>query len=129
MSPVSIALFTLVASTFRSRAALQAEIAALRHQIAVLAGEPSPHSVAVRVSLRPRAKTREARLHAQYADPPAHGRTSSQTYASTSARLSLEAPRHIAVMSLLCGEKFRASRSSSRWQSGRPSHAGRTCQQ
>ena len=36
MSPVSIALFTLVASTFRSRAALQAEIAALRHQIAVL---------------------------------------------------------------------------------------------
>jgi hypothetical protein len=36
MNPVSIALFSLVASTFRSRAALQAEIAALRHQIAVL---------------------------------------------------------------------------------------------
>ena len=36
MSPVFIALFTLIASTFRTRAALQAEIAALRHQIAVL---------------------------------------------------------------------------------------------
>ncbi len=36
MSPVWIALFTIMGSTFRSRAALQAEIAALRHQIAVL---------------------------------------------------------------------------------------------
>ena len=36
MSPVFIALFTLIASTFRTRVALQAEIAALRHQIAVL---------------------------------------------------------------------------------------------
>src|SRR5215813_583459 len=36
MSPVFIALFTLFASTFRTRTALQAEIAALRHQIAVL---------------------------------------------------------------------------------------------
>src|SRR5215469_13515084 len=36
MSPVFIALFTLVASTFRTHTALQAEIAALRHQIAVL---------------------------------------------------------------------------------------------
>src|SRR4029450_12227083 len=36
MSPVIIALFTLVASTFQTRAALQAEVAALRHQIAVL---------------------------------------------------------------------------------------------
>src|SRR4029450_12312822 len=36
MSPVFIALFTLVASTFQTRAALQAELAALRHQIAVL---------------------------------------------------------------------------------------------
>src|SRR4029434_2143082 len=39
MSPVIIALFTFVASTFQTRAALQAELAALRHQIAVL-----PHS-------------------------------------------------------------------------------------
>ena len=36
MSPVFIALFTLIASTFRTRVALQAEIGALRHQIAVL---------------------------------------------------------------------------------------------
>lgn len=36
MSPVFIALFTLFASTFRTHMALQAEIAALRHQIAVL---------------------------------------------------------------------------------------------
>jgi len=36
MSPVFIALLTLFASTFRTRTALQAEIAALRHQIAVL---------------------------------------------------------------------------------------------
>src|SRR4030095_15130048 len=36
MSPVLIALFSIMASTFRTRAALQAEIAALRHQIAVL---------------------------------------------------------------------------------------------
>src|SRR5262249_2358128 len=36
MSPVFIALFTLFACTFRTRTALQAEIAALRHQIAVL---------------------------------------------------------------------------------------------
>ena len=36
VSPVFIALFTLFASTFRTRTALQAEIAALRHQIAVL---------------------------------------------------------------------------------------------
>ena len=36
MSPVFIALFTLMASTFRTRVALQAEIGALRHQIAVL---------------------------------------------------------------------------------------------
>src|SRR5262247_2650150 len=36
MSPVFIALFTLFASGFRTHTALQAEIAALRHQIAVL---------------------------------------------------------------------------------------------
>src|SRR5215831_5617890 len=36
MSPVFIALFTLFASTFRTHTALQPEIAALRHQIAVL---------------------------------------------------------------------------------------------
>src|SRR5262245_11060967 len=36
MSPVFIALFILSASGFRTHTALQAEIAALRHQIAVL---------------------------------------------------------------------------------------------
>ena len=36
MSPVFIALLALVGSTFQTRAAQQAEIAALRHQIAVL---------------------------------------------------------------------------------------------
>ncbi len=36
MSPFFIALLALVASTFRTRAAQQAEIVALRHQIAVL---------------------------------------------------------------------------------------------
>ena len=36
MSPVFVALRALLASTFQTRAALQAEIAALRHQIAVL---------------------------------------------------------------------------------------------
>src|SRR5258708_8598143 len=36
MSPVFVALLALVASTFQTRAAQQAEIAALRHQIAVL---------------------------------------------------------------------------------------------
>src|SRR5438105_1036693 len=36
MSPVSVAIFALLACTFRTRAAQQAEIVALRHQIAVL---------------------------------------------------------------------------------------------
>ena len=36
MSPVFVALLAWLASTFQTRAALQAEIAALRHQIAVL---------------------------------------------------------------------------------------------
>jgi hypothetical protein len=36
MSPVFVALFALLASTFRTRAAQQAEIVALRHQSAVL---------------------------------------------------------------------------------------------
>ncbi len=36
MSPVFIALLALAGSTFQTRAAQQAEIAALRHQIAVL---------------------------------------------------------------------------------------------
>lgn len=36
MSPVFVALFALLASTFRTRAAQQVEIVALRHQIAVL---------------------------------------------------------------------------------------------
>ena len=36
MTPFFIALLALIASTFRTRAALQAEIVALRHQIAVL---------------------------------------------------------------------------------------------
>ena len=36
MSPVFVAIFALFASTFRTRASQQAEIVALRHQIAVL---------------------------------------------------------------------------------------------
>jgi hypothetical protein len=36
MTPFFIALLALIASTFRTRAAQQAEILALRHQIAVL---------------------------------------------------------------------------------------------
>ncbi len=36
MSSLFVALFALVASSFRTRAALQAEILALRHQLAVL---------------------------------------------------------------------------------------------
>jgi hypothetical protein len=35
MSSLFVAFFTLLASTFRTRAALQAEILALRHQLAV----------------------------------------------------------------------------------------------
>jgi hypothetical protein len=35
MSSLFVAFFTLIASTFRTRAALQAEILALRHQLAV----------------------------------------------------------------------------------------------
>ena len=35
MSSLFVALFTLLASSFRTRAALQAEILALRHQLAV----------------------------------------------------------------------------------------------
>ena len=36
MSPVFVAIFALLASTFRTRASQQAEIVALRHRIAVL---------------------------------------------------------------------------------------------
>jgi putative transposase len=36
MSSLFVALFALVASSFRTRAALQAEIVALRHQLTVL---------------------------------------------------------------------------------------------
>ena len=36
MNPTLVALFALVVSSFRSRAALQAEVLALRHQLAVL---------------------------------------------------------------------------------------------
>jgi len=36
MSSLFVAIFALVASSFRTRAALQAEILALRHQLAVL---------------------------------------------------------------------------------------------
>jgi hypothetical protein len=36
MNSVLVALFALFASSFRDRAALQAEILALRHQLAVL---------------------------------------------------------------------------------------------
>ena len=38
MSPVFVAIFALLASTFRTRAAQQAEIVALRHEIAILLG-------------------------------------------------------------------------------------------
>jgi hypothetical protein len=40
MSPIFVALLALLASTFQTRAAQQAEIAALRHQIAVLQRSP-----------------------------------------------------------------------------------------
>ena len=39
MSSLFVALFALVASSFRTRAALQAEILALRHQLAVFQKE------------------------------------------------------------------------------------------
>jgi hypothetical protein len=39
MSSLFVALFALVASSFRTRAALQAEILALRHQLAVFPKE------------------------------------------------------------------------------------------
>jgi len=40
MSSLFVALFALAASNFRTRAALQAEILALRHQLAVLQQNP-----------------------------------------------------------------------------------------
>jgi hypothetical protein len=51
MTPFFIALLALVASTFRSRAALQAEIVALRHQIAVLQ-QSAPRRLRLRQSDR-----------------------------------------------------------------------------
>ena len=42
MSSLFVALFALVASSFRTRAALQAEILALRHQLAVFQKNASP---------------------------------------------------------------------------------------
>src|SRR5882762_3461092 len=51
MSPFFIALLALVASTFRTRAALQAEIVALRHQIAVLQ-QSAPRRLRLRQSDR-----------------------------------------------------------------------------
>src|SRR5450759_3826103 len=42
MSSLFVALFSLVASSFRTRAALQAEILALRHQLAVLQKNAPP---------------------------------------------------------------------------------------
>ena len=51
MSPLFIALLALVASTFRARAALQAEIVALRHQIAVLQ-QSAPRRLRLRQSDR-----------------------------------------------------------------------------
>jgi hypothetical protein len=47
MTPFFIALLALVASTFRTRAAQQAEIVALRHQIAVLQ-QSAPRRLRVR---------------------------------------------------------------------------------
>ena len=51
MSPFFIALLALVSSTFRARAALQAEIVALRHQIAVLQ-QSAPRRLRLRQSDR-----------------------------------------------------------------------------
>ena len=51
MSPFFIALLALVASTFRTRAAQQAEIVALRHQIAVLQ-QSAPRRLRLRQSDR-----------------------------------------------------------------------------
>ena len=51
MSPFFIALLALVASTFRTRAALQADIVALRHQIAVLQ-QSAPRRLRLRQSDR-----------------------------------------------------------------------------
>ncbi len=51
MSPVFIALTALFASTFQTRAAQQAEIAALRHQIAVLQ-RSAPHRLRLKQSDR-----------------------------------------------------------------------------
>jgi hypothetical protein len=52
MSPFFIALLALVCSTFRTRAAQQAEIVALRHQIAVLqqSAPPPGEQVAIKLS-------------------------------------------------------------------------------
>ena len=52
MSPVFIALLALLASTFQTRAAQQAEIAALRHQIAVLQ-RSAPRRLRLKQSDRP----------------------------------------------------------------------------
>src|SRR5215467_5605000 len=51
MTPFFIALLALVTSTFRTRAALQAEIVALRHQIAVLQ-QSAPRRLRLRQSDR-----------------------------------------------------------------------------
>src|SRR5438132_2895987 len=51
VSPFFIALLALVSSTFRARAALQAEIVALRHQIAVLQ-QSAPRRLRLRQSDR-----------------------------------------------------------------------------
>ena len=51
MSSVLVGLFALLASSFRTRAALQAEILALRHQLAVL-HKNSPRSVRLQRSDR-----------------------------------------------------------------------------
>src|SRR6516162_10177607 len=51
MTPFFIALLALVASTFRTRAAQQAEIMALRHQIAVLQ-QSAPRRLRLRQSDR-----------------------------------------------------------------------------
>jgi putative transposase len=51
MSPVLVALLALLASTFQTRAAQQAEIAALRHQIAVLQ-RSTPHRLRLKQSDR-----------------------------------------------------------------------------
>jgi hypothetical protein len=63
MGPVFIALVALVGSTFQTRSAMQAEIAALRHQLAVLQRSAPRH----------RRRCLRLRLHSQSPLPQSKG--------------------------------------------------------